>query len=276
MESFNNLKQTFGPRVHAMTSALCFAGTTAATALLAAVCGAVASIHAKVRSPFANQEAQILPCPTSEAALREVLEAADIDTSMFGVDKAKTLTALFGELREGSSCLELDAVTGKICRRVEPVNVQLRHNGYVLVERSQVLPSGKKRERNILLSEKIDPTDADPLAAALRGIEEELKVQVPLPFPEGLRHCSEEDRTYTKHEESASYPGLQATYVTHLICLELLVDSPAAHLFAGCGLPAGTPFETTEIKTEGTLRLQWQWPAIEEAQEARVKGLPPA
>jgi hypothetical protein len=222
-------------------------------------------------------QGETLPCPASEDALREILEAARIDTTAFGVGKAKSIVALLDELKEGSCRLRRDASSGKVCRLVEPVFVQILHAGNVIVERSQVLPNGKRRDRNTLLGEKLDPTDRhDAFTSALRGIKEELKVDIPQQLPQGMRRCVEHDLTYTQNSESFSYPGIQATYITHMICLEILPDSPAERLFANCGLPAGTPFETTEAKTEGTLRLQWSWVSREEAIATKVKGWPPA
>merc|ERR1712192_329714 len=146
---------------------------------------------------------------------------------MGGTGKAKSLAALLGELKEGC-CLERDAASGKISRRVQPVFVQLRYDGRVLVERSQVLPDGRRRERNQVLAEKVEPVDASPLAAALRGIKEELGVDVGVPpvLLQGFRHCKDNDVTYTESKESASYPGLRATYLTHHVCLEILPNSP--------------------------------------------------
>lgn len=244
------------------------------------VLGAGVALLAAIAYIFANKayrrratQGRELLCPNSEEDLLALLEDAGIDVTRFGQGQAKSVAALLHEVEEGSCRLEWERLSGTLRRVVEPVFVKLRYGERVLVERAQVLPSGKRRERNSLLAEKRDPSDADPFDAALRGIREELKVHLQRDT-DGLVHHQEEDKTTTESTTSFSYPGMQAEYLTHYVSLELVESSAAAKLFAGCGLVEGAAFETEESKPEGILRLHWEWVNIDEAVASRVKGLP--
>merc|ERR1712137_555679 len=73
--------------------------------------------------------------------------------------------------------------------------------------------------------------------------------------------------------DSSSYPGIQAIYVTHIVCIEILPGSTALSHFTDCGLPRCEAFVTEEAKLEGTLCLSWEWVKIEDAELNCTKGL---
>eukprot|EP00440_Ansanella_granifera_P002919 gb/GFBE01003187.1/.p1 GENE.gb/GFBE01003187.1/~~gb/GFBE01003187.1/.p1 ORF type:complete len:259 (+),score=29.37 gb/GFBE01003187.1/:1-777(+) len=213
-------------------------------------------------------------CPRDEHALQDLLERYEVDTSLWGTGKAKPLVSLLRELREGSCCLRYDRTTRELCRCVEPVFVQLTYCGKVLVERAQVLPNGNRREANAVLAEKREPCDTNTLDAAIRGIREELHVDVSQ-FTEGLVHSLKEDVCYVERMDSSSYPGVRAMYQTTHVRLNILSGSLAERAFASCGLPACRAFETEEQKHEGTLQLFWEWVEFHEAMSSGVKGMQP-
>jgi len=213
-----------------------------------------------------------IPCPGSEDALRTLLEAAGVDTTRFGEGNAKPLGTLFRELREGSCSLQKDRATGRVFRQVEPVFVQLTYDSTVLVERTQILANGNRRERNSLLAEKREDMDSDPVRTALRGIWEELHVDACLEC-EGLVHCQKDDVTLTETMDSPSYPGIKSVYLTHYVHLDIIKDSAAEKSFSECGLPDCSCFETEELKPEGTISFCWEWMHMDEARKEGIKGL---
>eukprot|EP00747_Dinoflagellata_sp_TGD_P192915 gnl/TRDRNA2_/TRDRNA2_58445_c0_seq1.p1 gnl/TRDRNA2_/TRDRNA2_58445_c0~~gnl/TRDRNA2_/TRDRNA2_58445_c0_seq1.p1 ORF type:complete len:290 (-),score=70.66 gnl/TRDRNA2_/TRDRNA2_58445_c0_seq1:133-1002(-) len=213
--------------------------------------------------------------PTSTEELRTLLEMHEIDTSQFGTGEAKSLDALLQELQDGSCSLDL--VNGRIMRCVEPVFIELRYSGKILVEKSQVLPDGRLRQRNMLLAEKKQPADPNVVTVVLRALKEELDIDVTGPgkdvFVEGFVHRDDLYKVFREERDAASYPGIPCVYLTHHETVEIREGSRAASLFATCGLPEGCSFKTEEAKADGILKHQWDWIDFELAQQAGVKGL---
>ena len=147
---------------------------------------------------------QKLRTPPTEDVLVELLQDHGVDIFSLGQGKAKPVISLLRELRESSSTLQLDRKIGRLCRHAEPVFVQLTYNGKVLVELAQVLPNGKRRQVGAVLAEKREPTDTTPLDTALRGIREELNVDVDH-GTEGLVHNAATDVQYIEEYNSKSH-----------------------------------------------------------------------
>eukprot|EP00933_Yihiella_yeosuensis_P026454 TRINITY_DN20523_c0_g1_i2.p1 TRINITY_DN20523_c0_g1~~TRINITY_DN20523_c0_g1_i2.p1 ORF type:complete len:312 (+),score=43.36 TRINITY_DN20523_c0_g1_i2:102-938(+) len=217
---------------------------------------------------------QYLNHDLDEDELRAILESKGVDTLRFGLGKSKPLSSLLHEIKEGSCQIAIDEKTQKLCRVVEPVFVQLLYCDKVLVEDAHILPNGNRRERNTVLAEKKEPQDASILDAALRGIEEELGMVIKL-SNSGLEHDPDSIETFIEKKDSASYPGIPCIYKTHHVCLRIAAGSPAEKLFSSCGLPACTPFETTETKPQGTLTSFWKWMGVTEALDSGTKGMRP-
>ncbi|CAJ1417854.1 unnamed protein product, partial [Effrenium voratum] len=91
--------------------------------------------------------------PSSEKALQDLLESHGVDTSFWGNGRAKGLSSLMRELREGSCTLRLDN-RKNLYRCVEPVFVSITYCGKVLVERSKIFPNGTARNERAVLAEK--------------------------------------------------------------------------------------------------------------------------
>ena len=74
----------------------------------------------------------------------------------------------------------------------------------VLHEKEQIFPDGRRRERNIPLSEKLLPGE-DPVAAARRGIAEELGSKA---IADSAIEVQGEYTTSVERSLSPSYPGV--------------------------------------------------------------------
>lgn len=210
----------------------------------------------------------------SEETLKMLLLNDNIDPTVFGQGKAKTLKALLKEIQEGSSFLERNSGTGKIQRVVEPVFIQLRYKNLVLVEAVQTLEDGRERPRNMLLAEKKDKEDGGVGMTAVRGVYEELGIPLKdlelekvIKFRDDL-YCFEVEKL-----DSASYPGLPCIYRTHYTQLDILDEG--LPIFKKFNLPQGEDFVTYEESALGTKKHQWKWMDVEEAQKKKVKKFPP-
>lgn len=205
--------------------------------------------------------------PQTEEELQKLLVDSGIDTSLYGTGNAKTVKALLKEIKEGASIMETSPTTGKVQRVVEPVFIKLKFKDLVLVEVEQELDDGRTRKRNMLIAEKKDVSDANVFDTCLRGLCEELnmnmeQIKVPgcLKFRQDLYCCRAE------HMNSASYPGLSCIYRTHYAQVEIM--DQGLPLFKDLGLPDGTPFETVE---KGK-KIKWQWYDVTLAAQNKIKG----
>lgn len=207
----------------------------------------------------------------TEQDLKLLLERDGVDTSKFGVDKAKDLGALLKEINEGSSKLETGP-SGRIQRTVEPVFVQVCFRDLVLVEKLQILEDGRERKRNMVLAEKREPGDRNLFHTALRGIEEELHVpECELNKPDRARFLEDTYCMMLETTDSKSYPGIQCVYRTHYVQIELLEG--CLPLFQSLGLPTGEEFHTEEQTKKGTKKFTWSWTNFQKAYESKVKGI---
>lgn len=207
----------------------------------------------------------------SEEDLKKILEADGVDCSKFGQGKAKQLDALFKEIQDGSSRLEVGA-DGKMCRTVEPVFLQLTYGNKVLVEKQQTLEDGKVRNRNMVLAEKFEPADPNLLYTALRGVEEEMGVlMADLSKPGNVSFRDDSYCMMLETMDSKSYPGVPCVYRTHYVMLEVL--EAGLPLFAKYGLPGFEDFETEEHTKKGTKKMIWMWQDTEKCLETKVKGM---
>ncbi|MCA9971540.1 MAG: NUDIX domain-containing protein, partial [Anaerolineales bacterium] len=142
-----------------------------------------------------------------EAALAAWLAARGIDVDAWGRGGAKTAADLWQEVRRGECVLLETAVAPGCLRRVQLVEVIIRRGERVLLELAQELADGRRRERLIPPSEKMQPGE-DTAVAAMRGLWEEL-------------HLAAADVTLLdagaaprrRRLDSPSYPGLPTEYL---------------------------------------------------------------
>ncbi|MEM7810942.1 MAG: hypothetical protein AAF532_05640 [Planctomycetota bacterium] len=175
------------------------------------------------------------------------LFTAGIDVSGWGRPTSKTLEDLAGEIAAGESVLELDPPPPK--RIVRVVRMLVVRDGHMLVENSVDDGHGHLRNRHRPPSEKL-LRDENPVAAALRGLMEELAVDESRVTVDAVEGPRVEERPHT-----GSYPGLHTAYV--MFDAKCRVE----------GLALG-PFETTEhVDRDGlpgrTETHRWGWVSAE-------------
>ena len=133
-------------------------------------------------------------------------------------------------------------------------SVQIRNKrGELLVETQQLLSDGTVRSRRRPLSEKMKPGESVE-EATRRAIREELGEDAVLMIKPGSY------RTRVEEKASASYPGLPARYVLHIVDAE--VD----------GIPQEGEFSTQEfgesdypVGALSVLRHFWEWVSEDDA-----------
>ncbi len=101
--------------------------------------------------------------------LREWLERAGIDLSIWGRGGAKRIVDLWSEYERGESSFYDDPP----CREVEVVQIAIRRGDALLIEVEQELNDGQRRARWRLPSEKLKQGE-EPRAAVMRCLDEEL------------------------------------------------------------------------------------------------------
>lgn len=144
----------------------------------------------------------------SEEDLAEFLRNQGVDLTLWGVGKAKTLTDFYKEIREGEAHLMKD-IKGAL-RKIMPSGVSVYYvpetgTTLYLHEERQVFADGRirNREQSHSIGEKAKPGE-DHLAAAIRGIREELGVDGN--FAIFQTQCA------TRIELSPSFPGMRTKY----------------------------------------------------------------
>ena len=144
--------------------------------------------------------------------LKQQLEGAGIDTSVWGTGQAKTLAHLQKEIESGETIL-IKGKEGELLRKVvvggaDVFYVSPEGKKYRLKEDRQVFKDGRERRRDLgqAVSEKMKP-DENPNDAIIRGIREELGI--------GGEIILTETATDEQLLTSPSYPGLQSQYIRH-------------------------------------------------------------
>jgi len=171
------------------------------------------------------------------------LESYGLDTSCYGVGKAKSLVNLLTEVAKGETVIHV--LDERPVRQVEVVCLFLRNDlGQILVETKQVTPDGRERCRCRPLSEKLmrdEPWDQ----GAIRGVQEELGTAM----NENTTFIMDRDSHKIKREwlESTSYPGLLTVYKLHQLDARLT------------GIPQNGSFKTTEQTDRGIIENHWEW-----------------
>jgi len=143
--------------------------------------------------------------------LRQQLEQAGIDISLWGKGEAKTLEHLYQELEKGESVLRLADNRLELLRRVVSANVYyMTKDGKKLrlQEDKQVFKDGRIRHRKFdnPIAEKMKP-DEDPKDAMIRCLQEELGLDGNF----DIKLVGTDQPKY----ESQSYPGLYSRYDTY-------------------------------------------------------------
>ena len=144
---------------------------------------------------------------------------AGVDLSTWGTGTCKSVRDLLGELQGGEAKLVFPEGDGLgVHREINVVKVRITRQDTqerALVEARQVFADGRERSRGLPLSEKIK-ADEEPLAAARRGILEELRSA--LSYGSGGVHLRPDTlHTWEERRDSASYPSLPTYYKIHQV-----------------------------------------------------------
>jgi hypothetical protein len=134
-----------------------------------------------------------------------------ISTAQWGMGAAKSLPDLWNEIAIGDAYLEDNPPQ----RVLNIVDVVVHCGNRVLVEHEQQLSDGRKRYRDLPLSEKIKPGES-PVDAAIRGLKEELQVE-----PNEIKILNASSPPEQIQRVSNSFPGLQTRYVIHKVDVEI-------------------------------------------------------
>ncbi len=170
------------------------------------------------------------------------LNEHEIDTSFWGVGVAKSVEDLWAEITSGESVL----LAAPPLRVVQVVNVIIRNGNKMLIEGEQQFRGNQNRYRGIPLSEKMKPGET-PVGAALRGIEEELRVK-----RERVTIFDSSSEPQTTLRESPSFPGLRSQYNVHTV--EVQIENLPDQTFWTDELP--------ENSSDPVKRHQWQWKVV--------------
>lgn len=132
-----------------------------------------------------------------------------INTELYGTGTYKTIGHLFQEIKEGET--ELNVENGKLVRRVQFVGARVlyKNNGswLRLYETKQVFKDGRIRTRKNMpysMAEKFK-TGEDPKKVIIRGLDEELNIQV------DTNQFTFYNRTEIENNED--YPGIISYHV---------------------------------------------------------------
>lgn len=144
--------------------------------------------------------------------LTNKLKKYDIPVELWGTGKSKTIKHLLDELN-GDECY-LEESENKITRYIEFVGVKIYYTDendvrWALKEDRQEFNDGRTRRRNMpsSVSEKMKFGE-DPLVGAIRGIKEELGIDI-------KAHQLTKRRDLHYNGGSLSYPGLDTKYKGH-------------------------------------------------------------
>lgn len=150
-------------------------------------------------------------------SLKNYLNKFSIPIDNWGTGKSKTIEHLFDELKN-EECF-LSEIDGTLVRSIEFVGVKIYCNEnnerWTLKEDRQEFNDGRIRRRNMpsSVSEKMKFGE-DPLKSAIRGIKEELGVDI-----SSSQLSKRKDLFYDGG--SVSYPGLKTKYKGHQFICEL-------------------------------------------------------
>ena len=164
------------------------------------------------------------------------LEAAGINTSIWGQGNAKTVADLWVEYASGESVFDDDPPA----RLVEVAQVIIRRGDAVLLEIAQEFADGRRRERLRPPSEKLKRGE-EPLAAALRCLSEELGLSPGDVVIENARPPT------GQNIDSPSYPGLPTRYRMYMFDV------------AAGSLPDGDFYRDNAAPGDPIRRHHWGW-----------------
>lgn len=114
----------------------------------------------------------------TKKSLSDYLIKFKIPIDVWGKGESKTIDHLLKEIIRGESVLKVDK--NKLVREVKSLSIIVTHKDLKLVEDYQIFNDGRVRSRkmNASVAEKIDKDDKDLNYAVVRGIKEELDIDI--------------------------------------------------------------------------------------------------
>jgi serine/threonine protein kinase len=197
---------------------------------------------------------------------KTMLEEHNIDTSKFGVGKAKPLEGLSGEIDGGAARLMLDATEHKKLVRVCDLVVLILRNAdgsRTLIESAEKFPDGRTRPTMRLPGTKKEPYE-NTKQVAERVMKEFLRID-----PAGVKLDLTRIERVEEEAESVSYPGVVSVYRKEIV--EGFISMTDSAALAKIGLPSNAAWEATDDKSN-TKIFNWMTPA--QLDEKNVKLRP--
>lgn len=147
--------------------------------------------------------------------LEEYLISFGVPIDRWGKGQSKTIDHLFIEIVKGESVLSLD----NNYKEVESLSIVVTYDNLKLIEDYQIFNDGRTRSRkmNASVAEKIDKNDKDLVQAVIRGIKEELSIDV-------RENQIVEIGSVNVVRNSMSYPGILSKMKLHKFSIDLDLD----------------------------------------------------
>lgn len=161
--------------------------------------------------------------------LYNLLKKYSVPVQSWGYGESKTIDSLLDEIENQESIISDEG--GYLVRYVEFVGIRVLYkdsneNTWILIEDRQEFKDGRVRKRNMpsSVSEKMKFGE-DSLVAAIRGIREELNIDIE-------SHQLRKHRPLYYNGGSMSYPGLRTKYKGHQYTCYLTEDqfNPGGYL----------------------------------------------
>lgn len=171
--------------------------------------------------------------------LLEWLKTNEIDTTLWGKSNgSKTVQDLWNEVHSGETSLQ----NNPPMRVLHIVQMIIKNGSKVLKEDYQER-AGVKRSRGGYPTEKILPGET-PYEAALRGLEEELRIKPDDASPVHVSQCECEEMRVSR-----SYPGLMTKYIIYKV--EFAIPSLPHSSFQ--------TVETPHVHDKPVIIHAWMW-----------------
>ncbi len=158
-----------------------------------------------------EQEKHTIMRIKNEKELHKILVSAGIDVDRWGQGSAKSLKDLWNEICEGVTTIQKNPVM----RIVSVTEIKIKHGSDVLIEVEQEFKDRRRRQRNILPSEKIRRGES-PFETAIRFISEEFSLD-----PHNAHIISIPVKGRQIISESPSFPSLITQYTIYTVEAEV-------------------------------------------------------
>mmetsp|Transcript_73026 Transcript_73026/g.237457 ORF Transcript_73026/g.237457 Transcript_73026/m.237457 type:complete len:773 (-) Transcript_73026:133-2451(-) len=200
----------------------------------------------------------------------QTLEEHNIDHSVFGQGKAKTLAQLAAEVVSGACRLMLDATSHKkLVRVVDVVVFRLKspegsggRKSRLLIETEECFSDGRKRDTVRLPGTKKEPHE-NAKTTAQRILQDML--DIPL---QSIQFDLSSAVRYEEETDSPSYPGVRTVYRKAIVDASVKEGDEA--VLKKIGLPAFSAWSVKGKDKDGNTKT-FQWMTEETAQAKNVK-----